>query len=87
MAYPGPYSGKSTFAQVARVTAAILGLTYGSIKIKYLRQELSKRQQQKHIIEMAITEKDQSIEMSATKQDHIIEMATTKKDCRIFCLL
>eukprot|EP00250_Pteridium_aquilinum_P033382 c5532_g1_i1 orf=386-544(-) len=39
MAYPGPYSGKSTLAQVARATALLLGLTYGSIKLKYLQAE------------------------------------------------
>ncbi|KAH7445586.1 hypothetical protein KP509_01G016100 [Ceratopteris richardii] len=37
MAYPGLYSGKSTFAQVARVSAAVLGFTYGAIKLRYLK--------------------------------------------------
>ncbi|KAK2978303.1 hypothetical protein RJ640_017154, partial [Escallonia rubra] len=34
---PGPYSGTSTLALVARVSAFSLGLAYGSIKLKYLQ--------------------------------------------------
>ncbi|KAF7143520.1 hypothetical protein RHSIM_Rhsim05G0067400 [Rhododendron simsii] len=34
---PGPYSGTSTLALVARVSAFSLGLAYGSIKLKYLK--------------------------------------------------
>ncbi|KAE9448270.1 hypothetical protein C3L33_19845, partial [Rhododendron williamsianum] len=34
---PGPYSGTSTLALVARVSAFSLGLVYGSIKLKYLK--------------------------------------------------
>ncbi|KAJ1375296.1 hypothetical protein SESBI_51174 [Sesbania bispinosa] len=34
---PGPYSGTSTLALVARVSAFSFGLVYGSIKLKYLK--------------------------------------------------
>ncbi|OWM83921.1 uncharacterized protein LOC116203674 isoform X1 [Punica granatum] len=34
---PGPYSGKSTLALVARASAFSVGLVYGSIKLKYLK--------------------------------------------------
>ncbi|RVW36551.1 hypothetical protein CK203_022335 [Vitis vinifera] len=34
---PGPYSGTSTLALVARVSAFSAGLVYGSIKLKYLK--------------------------------------------------
>ncbi|KAJ6985659.1 hypothetical protein NC653_023569 [Populus alba x Populus x berolinensis] len=34
---PGPYSGTSTLALVARVSAFSLGLVYGSVKLKYLQ--------------------------------------------------
>ncbi|KAK6939369.1 hypothetical protein RJ641_028900 [Dillenia turbinata] len=34
---PGPYSGTSTLALVARVSALSFGLAYGSIKLKYLK--------------------------------------------------
>ncbi|KAH6756134.1 ATP synthase E chain [Perilla frutescens var. hirtella] len=36
---PGPYSGKSTFALVARVSAFTVGLAYGSVKLKYLKMK------------------------------------------------
>ncbi|CAK7329585.1 unnamed protein product [Dovyalis caffra] len=34
---PGPYSGSSTLALVARVSAFSFGLVYGSVKLKYLK--------------------------------------------------
>ncbi|ESW03735.1 hypothetical protein PHAVU_011G038100 [Phaseolus vulgaris] len=34
---PGPYSGASTLALVARASAFSFGLVYGSIKLKYLK--------------------------------------------------
>ncbi|KDP27626.1 hypothetical protein JCGZ_19631 [Jatropha curcas] len=34
---PGPYSGLSTLALVARVSAFSAGLVYGNLKLKYLR--------------------------------------------------
>ncbi|KAL0348476.1 UNVERIFIED_CONTAM: hypothetical protein Sangu_1075400 [Sesamum angustifolium] len=34
---PGPYSGKSTLALVARVSAFTFGLAYGSVKLKILK--------------------------------------------------
>ncbi|TQD82524.1 hypothetical protein C1H46_031905 [Malus baccata] len=34
---PGPYSGTSTLALVARASAFSFGLVYGSIKLKYLQ--------------------------------------------------
>ncbi|XP_052205329.1 uncharacterized protein LOC127810109 isoform X1 [Diospyros lotus] len=34
---PGPYSGTSTLALVARASAFSVGLFYGSIKLKYLK--------------------------------------------------
>ncbi|XAR59087.1 hypothetical protein NMG60_11014730 [Bertholletia excelsa] len=34
---PGPYSGTSTLALVARVSAISAGLVYGSMKLKYLK--------------------------------------------------
>ncbi|KAL7607494.1 hypothetical protein Lser_V15G16923 [Lactuca serriola] len=34
---PGLYSGTSTFALVARVSAFSVGVVYGSIKLKYLK--------------------------------------------------
>ncbi|KAL6346608.1 hypothetical protein AAG906_000226 [Vitis piasezkii] len=37
---PGPYSGTSTLALVARVSAFSAGLVYGSIKLKYLKREM-----------------------------------------------
>ncbi|KAL0412419.1 UNVERIFIED_CONTAM: hypothetical protein Sradi_1443600 [Sesamum radiatum] len=37
---PGPYSGKSTLALVARVSAFTFGLAYGSVKLKILKHDL-----------------------------------------------
>ncbi|XP_077231218.1 uncharacterized protein LOC143864214 isoform X2 [Tasmannia lanceolata] len=37
MAPPGPYSGSSTLALVARTSAFTFGLVYGSLKLKYLK--------------------------------------------------
>ncbi|KAL3539039.1 hypothetical protein ACH5RR_002405 [Cinchona calisaya] len=34
---PGPYSGTSTLALVARVSAFTFGVVYGNMKLKYLR--------------------------------------------------
>ncbi|OIW05659.1 hypothetical protein TanjilG_23445 [Lupinus angustifolius] len=34
---PGPYSGTSTLALVARVSAFSFGLVYGSLKLKVLK--------------------------------------------------
>ncbi|GFY89886.1 hypothetical protein Acr_07g0000830 [Actinidia rufa] len=34
----GPYSGTSTLALVARVSAFSIGLVYGSMKLKYLKE-------------------------------------------------
>ncbi|KAL6561047.1 hypothetical protein OROGR_003837 [Orobanche gracilis] len=34
---PGPYSGKSTLALVARASAFTFGLAYGSVKLKVLK--------------------------------------------------
>ncbi|XP_073283035.1 uncharacterized protein [Primulina huaijiensis] len=34
---PGPYSGTSTLALVARVSALSFGLVYGSVKLKILK--------------------------------------------------
>nr|XP_025886927.1 protein Aucsia-2 isoform X1 [Solanum lycopersicum] len=34
---PGPYSGTSTLALVARTSAFTFGLVYGSMKLKYLK--------------------------------------------------
>ncbi|XP_051146820.1 uncharacterized protein LOC127262252 isoform X3 [Andrographis paniculata] len=34
---PGPYSGTSTLALVARVSAFSFGVVYGSIKLKILK--------------------------------------------------
>ncbi|XP_052205339.1 uncharacterized protein LOC127810109 isoform X2 [Diospyros lotus] len=36
---PGPYSGTSTLALVARASAFSVGLFYGSIKLKYLKDQ------------------------------------------------
>ncbi|PWA51859.1 hypothetical protein CTI12_AA454370 [Artemisia annua] len=36
---PGPYSGTSTLALVARVSAFSAGLVYGSLKLKYLKSK------------------------------------------------
>eukprot|EP00249_Psilotum_nudum_P001121 c13450_g1_i1 orf=472-630(-) len=40
MAGPGPYSGTSTLALVARVTAFTVGMAYGSIKLAYLKAKM-----------------------------------------------
>ncbi|PKU61134.1 F-type H+-transporting ATPase subunit e [Dendrobium catenatum] len=37
MALPGPYSGVSTLAFVARVSALTLGFVYGGVKLSYLQ--------------------------------------------------
>ncbi|XP_047328357.1 uncharacterized protein LOC124931829 [Impatiens glandulifera] len=34
---PGPYSGTSTLALVARASAFTFGIVYGSMKLKYLK--------------------------------------------------
>ncbi|KAK4774389.1 hypothetical protein SAY86_009324 [Trapa natans] len=34
---PGPYSGTSTLALVARASAFSFGLVYGNMKLKYLK--------------------------------------------------
>ncbi|KAH6777001.1 ATP synthase E chain [Perilla frutescens var. hirtella] len=36
---PGPYTGKSTLALVARVSAFSVGAVYGSIKLKFLKAQ------------------------------------------------
>ncbi|KAG7024166.1 hypothetical protein SDJN02_12979, partial [Cucurbita argyrosperma subsp. argyrosperma] len=36
---PGPYSGTSTLALVARASAFTFGLVYGNIKLKVLKKE------------------------------------------------
>ncbi|KAJ0968722.1 hypothetical protein J5N97_021599 [Dioscorea zingiberensis] len=36
MALPGPYSGVSTLAFVARASAFTFGVVYGSMKLSYL---------------------------------------------------
>ncbi|CAI9104657.1 OLC1v1003380C1 [Oldenlandia corymbosa var. corymbosa] len=41
---PGPYSGTSTLALVARVSAFTVGAVYGSIKLKYLRAKAKSHQ-------------------------------------------
>ncbi|KAJ8767216.1 hypothetical protein K2173_013613 [Erythroxylum novogranatense] len=38
-ATPGPYSGISTLALVARVSAFSVGLVYGNMKLKYLKMK------------------------------------------------
>ncbi|URE29604.1 ATP synthase E chain [Musa troglodytarum] len=38
MAIPGPYSGVSTLAFVARASAFTFGAVYGTIKLSYLRE-------------------------------------------------
>ncbi|KAL4187661.1 hypothetical protein AMTRI_Chr09g20120 [Amborella trichopoda] len=43
MAVPNPYSGSSTLALVARVSAFTLGLVYGSIKLSYLKMKSCER--------------------------------------------
>ncbi|XP_027075350.1 uncharacterized protein [Coffea arabica] len=34
---PGPYSGTSTLALVARASAFMFGVVYGNLKLKYLK--------------------------------------------------
>ncbi|KAF3435805.1 hypothetical protein FNV43_RR22897 [Rhamnella rubrinervis] len=41
---PGPYSGTSTLALVARVSAFSFGLVYGSVKLKYLKAKAKSHQ-------------------------------------------
>ncbi|GMH13472.1 hypothetical protein Nepgr_015313 [Nepenthes gracilis] len=36
---PGPYSGVSQLALVARASAFAVGLVYGSMKLKYLKMK------------------------------------------------
>ncbi|KAK4378217.1 hypothetical protein RND71_000079 [Anisodus tanguticus] len=60
---PGPYSGTSTLALVARTSAFTFGLVYGSMKLKYLtvfsilitiywqRPSLTRRLKLRHITE------------------------------------
>ncbi|GAY61962.1 hypothetical protein CUMW_214090 [Citrus unshiu] len=38
---PGPYSGTSSLALVARVSAFSFGLVYGNIKLKYLKPPIT----------------------------------------------
>jgi len=38
----GPYSGTSTLALVARVTAVSVGVVYGSMKLAYLKARAPK---------------------------------------------
>ncbi|XP_057456513.1 uncharacterized protein LOC130747558 [Lotus japonicus] len=44
---PGPYSGTSTLALVARVSAFSVGVVYGAIKLKYVKAK-AKSQQKAH---------------------------------------
>ncbi|KAL8510351.1 hypothetical protein ACS0TY_017239 [Phlomoides rotata] len=34
---PGPYSGKSSLAMVARASLFTFGIVYGTVKLKYLK--------------------------------------------------
>ncbi|KMZ68329.1 hypothetical protein ZOSMA_240G00060 [Zostera marina] len=43
MAVPGPYSGRSTLAFVARASVVTFGLVYGSLKLSYLKAKSSKK--------------------------------------------
>ncbi|XP_051132602.1 uncharacterized protein LOC127252465 [Andrographis paniculata] len=36
---PGPYSGKSSLALVARASAFTFGIVYGSVKLKILKMK------------------------------------------------
>ncbi|CAK9208068.1 unnamed protein product [Sphagnum jensenii] len=38
VAAAGPYSGSSTLALVARISAVSIGLVYGSMKLAYLKK-------------------------------------------------
>ncbi|KAL0553389.1 hypothetical protein IC582_007283 [Cucumis melo] len=40
---PGPYSGTSTLALVARASAFTFGLVYGNIKLKVLKAKAKSR--------------------------------------------
>ncbi|KAG6785697.1 hypothetical protein POPTR_002G024900v4 [Populus trichocarpa] len=40
---PGPYSGASTLALVARASAFSFGLVYGSVKLKILKMKVNSR--------------------------------------------
>ncbi|KAK4759817.1 hypothetical protein SAY87_022948 [Trapa incisa] len=40
---PGPYSGTSTLALVARVSAFSFGLVYGNTKLKFLKMKAKSR--------------------------------------------
>ncbi|CAN6463636.1 unnamed protein product [Victoria cruziana] len=42
MAVPGPYSGTSTLALVARASALTIGIVYGSMKLSYLKAKAAK---------------------------------------------
>ncbi|URD89470.1 ATP synthase E chain [Musa troglodytarum] len=46
MAMPGPYSGVSTLAFVARASAFAFGVVYGSVKLSYLQAKLGSRLRQ-----------------------------------------
>ncbi|XP_027183434.1 uncharacterized protein LOC113783650 isoform X1 [Coffea eugenioides] len=37
---PGPYSGTSTLALVARASAFTFGVVYGNLKLKYLKARI-----------------------------------------------
>ncbi|CAN4112474.1 unnamed protein product [Withania somnifera] len=41
---PGPYSGTSILALVARTSAFTFGLVYGSMKLKYLKAKAKSHQ-------------------------------------------
>ncbi|XP_074586422.1 uncharacterized protein LOC141842107 [Curcuma longa] len=45
MAIPGPYSGVSTLAFVARASAFAYGVVYGSLKLSYLKAKAKSDQQ------------------------------------------
>ncbi|CAK9866302.1 unnamed protein product [Sphagnum jensenii] len=47
VAAAGPYSGSSTLALVARISAVSIGLVYGSMKLAYLKQNLKREAQHK----------------------------------------
>ncbi|KAH8937513.1 hypothetical protein BDL97_16G033200 [Sphagnum fallax] len=42
VAAAGPYSGSSTLALVARISAVSIGLVYGSMKLAYLKASAPK---------------------------------------------
>ncbi|KAK9165235.1 hypothetical protein Scep_000426 [Stephania cephalantha] len=41
---PGPYSGTSTLALVARASAFTFGVVYGNLKLKYLKAKAKSQQ-------------------------------------------